>query len=254
MPAHCQREDAMPRLLLVCFVVLFSTIYARADDATDLRDRAMKAHAKDPADLKKFRTHTLKAKGESRLTPEPAPATFELAAVWPGQLRARWEFGTGAMKNTLTLCGSDDRGWKAGSFPTVEMNIEEMNDFKSDAYALWVSTLSTLSDAETKLAPAARSKVNDAPVLGLKVSRRPWPDVTLYFDEKTSLLRKMSYRSRDAGVFMNKEFVYDGYKESAGLQLPTKQSTIVQRREVYRWTEMEYAFPDKIDPKTFEKP
>jgi hypothetical protein len=244
----------MSRLLLVLVVALISNASIRADDATELRDRAIKAHAKDPADIKKFRVHTIKAKGESRLAPDPVPATFELAAVWPGKMRVSWEFGTGAMKNVVTLCGSDDRGWKAGSFPTTEMTIEEMNDFRSDAYAVWVSTLSTLSDAETKLAPAAKSKVNDSPVIGLKVSRRPWPDVTLYFDEKNYLLRKMAYRSREAGVFLNKEVVFDGHKETAGLQLPTKQSTIMQGRELYRWTEMQYAFPEKIDPKTFEKP
>jgi hypothetical protein len=28
----------------------------------------------------------------------------------------------------------------------------------------------------------------------------------------------------------------------------------IQGREVAEWTEIEYAFPDKLDPKTFEKP
>ena len=196
----------------------------------------------------------MKAKGESLLTPVPMPATFELSAVWPGQIRMHWEFGVGASKNTLTLLGSNDRGWKVGNFPVAELSLEEMNDLRSDTYAIWVSTLTTLSDAESKLTPAPRSKVNGDAVLGLKVSRRPWPDITLYFDEKAGHLRKMTYRSREAGILMDKEMTFDGYKEVDGLVLPTKQSVVFKGKEVFRWTEMQYSFPEKIDPKTFEKP
>jgi hypothetical protein len=64
----------------------------------------------------------------------------------------------------------------------------------------------------------------------------------------------MVYRSREAGVVLTKEKFYDGHKEVGGLKVPGRETTIVQGREVYSWTEMEYAFLDKIDPKAFEKP
>ena len=64
----------------------------------------------------------------------------------------------------------------------------------------------------------------------------------------------MAYRSREAGVLLNKEFHYDGYKEVDGLMLPTKHATVIQGNEVAVWNEVEYAFPEKIDPKTFQKP
>jgi hypothetical protein len=228
---------------------------ARADEATDLRDKAIKAVAKDPGDLKKLRTHTIKATGISKLGPDAAPATWELAVSWPGQLKGTWEFGSGTMKSGITLCESDDKGWrKPLNGPAVEIAVEELNDLRADAYALWVATLTTLNDSETKLATAGRAKVGNDAVVGLKVSRRPFQDVILYFDEKTGLLRKMSYRAREAGVNLNKEMIYDGHKEQGGLILPTKQSTLIQGREIYAWTSMEYSFPDKLDGKSFEKP
>jgi hypothetical protein len=228
---------------------------ARPDDATDLKDRVLRAAAKDPADLKKFRVHTVKAKGFSTLPGEKVPATFELAAVYPGQLKATWEFGTGPKKNLLTQCGSDDRGWRAGSaFPAADMSLEEVNDFRADAYAIWVATLVTLDEPDTKLSLAGRGKVGPAPVVGLKVTHRPWPEVTLWFDDKSGLLRKMMYRSRNDGAMLSKEMLYDGHKETGGLTVPGKQTTIVQGREIYQWTEMEYAFPERIDRKVFEKP
>lgn len=245
----------MRYLLPALAVALVLPAASRADAVSDLKDKALKAVAKDPADLKKIRTHTLKAKGLSKLNAEPAPATLEIMASWPGQLRATWEFAAGTAKNGITLCGSDDKGWRRPvGAPAIDLSVEELNDFRSDAYAYWVSTLTTLNDVETRLSAGGTAKVGDKPVIGLRVSRRPWPEVTLYFDEKTGLLRKMTYRSRDAGVSTTKEMIYDDHKDFGGLMLPTKQTTIVQGREHYNWTDMEYAMPEKIEPKLFEKP
>ena len=246
----------MRRLFVAVSFALIVVAVARADEATDLRDRAIKAHAKDPADLQKFRVHTFKAKGISKLGAEPTPATWEIAAVWPANMRLTWEIAEGDKKTQFMLVCTGDRAWRSGTnSPTAELMLEALNDVRTDTYAIWVSTLTTLTDAKTTIASAGRSKLSSGePVLGLKVSRRPWPDITLYFDEKTSLLRKMAYRSREAGVLLNKEFLYDGHKEVNGLMVATKHRTVIEGREVANWTEVEYAFPDKIDPKTFEKP
>lgn len=239
--------------LALPLAILFAAT-ARSDEASDLRDRAIKAYAKDPADLKKIRIHTLKAKGVSTIGNEPVPVTVEMAASWPGHLKAISEFGTGANKRVIAMCGADDRGWKKidAGMP-FEFSGEELSDFRGDAYAVWVSTLITLNDADSKLTAAGRAKVGDDPVLGLKVSRRSWPDVTLYFHEKSGLLRKMSYRSGALGATTSKDVTYDGHKQSGGLMLPTRQTTNIDGKELYTWTEMEYAFPEKLDPKVFEK-
>jgi len=245
----------MRRHALTLLLILVTTPYTRADEATDLRDKALAAAAKDPAALKKFRVHTIKAKGTSRLTPEPVNATFDMAAEWPGKLRASWEFGAGANKNTATICAFDDQGWRtATNIPLGDLTPEELTDFRADVYAVFMSTLFPLAEDGNTLTLAGRSKVNGDAVIGLKVSRRPWPDVTLYFDETTFLLRKMVYRSREAGVVLTKEKFYEEHKDVGGLKDPGRERTMVQGREVYSWTEMEFAFPDKIDPKTFEKP
>jgi len=64
----------------------------------------------------------------------------------------------------------------------------------------------------------------------------------------------LALATKENGVVMTKEMVYGGHKEAGGLTLPTSQTTIVQGKEVYTWTEMTYGFPDKMDGKTFEKP
>jgi hypothetical protein len=97
------------------------------------------------------------------------------------------------------------------------------------------------------------AKFGDLELQGLKVTRRPWPDINLYFD-KDGLLRRASYRAREAGVSVDKDMICDGHKEMSGLKMPTRLSVHIQKREVLSWSEMEFSFPDKIDPKTFEKP
>jgi len=64
----------------------------------------------------------------------------------------------------------------------------------------------------------------------------------------------MAYVTRDAGVLAAREMLFDGHKVFGGVRLPTKQTLLINKREALVWTEMEYAFPDKIDPKVFEKP
>jgi hypothetical protein len=245
----------MPRLLLTLLFLLAVPAVAHPDEVTDLRDRVLKAAAKDPADVQKFKAFTLKAKGTSLLGPEPAVGTFELVAVYPGKLKVSWAFGSGDTKTAVSVCANDDKGWRSQSgAPARDMTIEELNDLRTDTYGVFASTLLTLTEPETKLAPGGRSKVGGAPVVGLKLSRRPFPEVTLYFDEKTYLLRKMTYRGRENGVVVSKEMVFGGYKEVGGLMLPTTQSTSAEGKEAYNLAEMQFTFPDRLDLRTFDKP
>ncbi len=227
----------------------------RADDATDLRDKVLKAQAKEPSDLKKIKIHVVKASGENRSVRPNVPATYEQIGIWPGRFKTAWEFGTGETKISKTLCAIDDRGWQvATNLPPADMSIEELNDYRSDVYALWVGTLITLNDVASKLAAAAPMTVGEAKCVGLIVSRRPWPEVTLHFDEKTLLVKRMAYKTRDAGIVSAREFLYDAHKEFSGLMLPTKQTLLVQGKEFLSWTDLQYSFPDRIDPKAFAKP
>jgi len=245
----------MPRLRLPVLLVLIAPAAARPDEVTDLRDRVLKAAAKDPADIQKFKAFALKAKGTSLLGPEPAPGSFELVAVYPGKLKVSWVFETGDGKTAVSVCAADDKGWRSQTgAPTRDMTVEELNDLRTDTYGVFASTLLALTEPETKLSLAGRSKLGGDPVVGLRLSRRPFPEVSLYFDEKTYLLRKMTYKGRENGVIVSKEMVFGGYKEVGGLMLPTTQSTRAQGEEKYNLAEIEFTFPDSLDPKTFEKP
>jgi len=142
----------MRHLLIPLLSAIGLATPARPDDVSDLRDRALKAAAKDPADIQKFKRFTLKAKGTSRQTAESIAATFDLVAVYPGKLKATWQFGPGGNRQSQTDCGSDDRGWRQTSgFPPADLPGEELNDFRTDAHAVFASTLLVLTEPDSRL-------------------------------------------------------------------------------------------------------
>lgn len=244
----------MRRLLGFIAILTVSPVLV-AGEAEDVRDKALRARAADLNDLKKFRSHELKAKGTSSITASPTQATHEVIAVWPAKLRARWEFQVGAGKTTLTICANGDRGWKQTNMtPSVDSTVDEVNDTRSDAYAYWLATLVPFLEGELPVKLGPPGKVGGHSVVNLVVSRRAWPEVTLSFDSTTYQLRKMVYTSRDAGVNLTKEMIYDGQKLVNGVQMPTSQITMVQGKEIYKWTEMTYRVLDKLEPNTFDKP
>src|SRR5207302_8644209 len=100
----------MRRLLLIVSIALVVPAVARPDQATELRDRVLKAFAKDQADIKKMRVHISKAKGTAFYQAADRPATQEIYAVWPGSWRINWDFIVGDKKISKVQIASDYKG------------------------------------------------------------------------------------------------------------------------------------------------
>ena len=88
----------------------------------------------------------------------------------------------------------------------------------------------------------------------ITVTRRNWPDMTLSFDPKNNLLRKISYKARDNGVTKLQEILVGDHKEIEGVQLPQSMTLLMEGKEVFSWNKFEYLFPGKIDRAIFERP
>ena len=86
-----------------------------------------------------------------------------------------------------------------------------------------VETLTPLLDRGTKLAALGESKVDDTPVVGVKVSRKGMPDLDLYFDKKTNLPAKAEMRVTEAGkVEATYVAFFSEYKKVGGRQVFTR--------------------------------
>lgn len=241
-------------LSAICFC-LIATFPLLAGEAEDLIKDALQAHAKDIATLKKQNIMTSKATGMMTLNGETSKASQSVQAVWPSQTLIQYEFIKDVGKSSMTLCVFNDRGWRriSGS-PTTDLSLSEVNDCRQGTYAMWMLTLLPLLEGGSKFTMAPAYKANGESWPTIIVSRRNWPDVTMSFDATTKLLRRVSYKARESGVLRLEEIFLSDHSEVEGIKLPQTMQLTFDGKEVFKWTKIEYTFPEKLDRTIFDKP
>ena len=75
-----------------------------------------------------------------------------------------------------------------------------------------------------------------------------------YFLEKSGLLAKIEREGTEAGLRVDKAYLYSAYKEFDGVKLPTKEIVLINNRKFTEFTSSDVSFPARLDAKTFGKP
>ncbi len=241
------------RIALAVSLALALAPVAQAQDAKDVVDKAIQAHG-GAEKLARAKMITRTAKGEITSLGAAVKATCELSASLPGKGRWAFELDAGNQKIPVTVVINGDKGWRSGGGMARELTKGEMEEQLPEADVLWLSTLLPLKENGITLANAAETKVGGEPALGVKVTRKGRPDVTLYFDKKTNLLVKIERRGKEAGLDITKEYILSDFKDAEGGKLPAKIVELVNGKKVAEWTVSGYKFPAKFDETTFGKP
>jgi hypothetical protein len=200
--------------------------------------------------LKKYNAVTWKEKGTYYGMGEGLPYTGIYSIQHPGQYRMEIE-------GVFTIVVNRDKGWIKAMGETKDLSKEQMASQISDQRAAWVTTLLPLADKAFTVTALGESKVEDRPALGVKVTRKDYPETKLFFDKKTHLLVKHEFRTKlpDAGFKeVTAETFYSAYREVDGVQSAAKWSLkhdgkLFVEAEI---TEMKAA--GKLDEKVFERP
>jgi hypothetical protein len=112
-----------------------------------------------------------------------------------------------------------------------------------------------LKAKDLKLSPLGEMKVNDRAALGIKVVKKDYPDVDLYFDKETHLPIKCELRVKEKnGMEVTTAWFFSDFKEVAGVKHPLK---VALHREDKKMMEMEIGeakSEEKVDEGTFAKP
>src|SRR5262249_14519420 len=119
-------------------------------------------------------------------------------------------------KHTVAQVINGSKGWKSIDGQLSDLTDAEVQEMRRSAHVDRVTNLvDLLKDKGFTLTALGESKVNDQPVLGVKVSYQGQPDVTLYFDKNTSLLFKYDYREQDQTLKKEvlRETVLSDYRE-----------------------------------------
>ena len=168
----------------------------------------------------------------------------------PGRVRLSAEFG--GNKTTFVLNG--DKAWQSDGGPAVELSKARVKELREEAHVEWAATLVPLTKSGFTLSSLSRTKVNGEPAVGIKAVYKGRPDLRLYFLERSGLLVKIEREASEAGLKVDKSYLYGAFKDFDGVKLPTKQTVLINGKKFTEFTTSDVSFPARVDAKTFAKP
>lgn len=236
-------------VICVSGIIIFSVRGNKDEDAKmrEIVSRAIKAHGGD--NLEKAKSTISRGKGKLL----DLDYTSENSVQLPDRSRTVAESKFGKFVQVL----NGDKGWiKLGDL-SRECAKEELDEMREQFNAMQISRLAVLNDREYKLSPLGEEKVDDRPVIGVRVEHKGFRDISLYFDKESYLLLKMETRIKDplrGGEEIAAETLYNDYKDVDGVMTAHKV-TIKYDGKVYIESELtEVKYSDKLDDILFEKP
>ena len=252
---------------LVCLAAVLAVAAcgtARADDQADLRkviDKAIKATGGEEK-LAKYKAESFKMKGKFYgMGDEGIEYTGEWQVQPPDKFRVQVDGEVGGQKvNFFTQVVNGNKVWRKGfNEETQEVtDKDDLTEIKEQFNAREVESLLPLvKGKEYQLASLGDVKVNDKPAVGIRVSRKGFRDVNLFFDKDSGLLVKTERSVKDlmAGdKEQTQEEVLSDFKEVQGVKHATK---LVINRDGKKYVEAELSdveLKEKLDDSIFAKP
>jgi hypothetical protein len=243
--------------MLGSFSCLVATAAALAGDASTARaivDAAIKAHG-GPEKLAKTALMTRQAKGAMSLFGQEVPFTDELILQLPERWRWTLEAGDAGRKSRLLLVVDGDKGWRSSGGAVMDVGKERLQELREEAYVIWLSTLLPFTKSNGfSLTLLADSEINGRPAAGVNVAHKGHTEVKLYFDKRSGLLVKIARRGKEAGLALDKEYVYSAHKSFEGVQLPTKYVELANGKKYVEVEEISYKFLASVRDGTFAPP
>jgi outer membrane lipoprotein-sorting protein len=238
----------------VCALLAAALLAAmsRADDAADARavvDKAIKASGGADA-LAKFKAQTFREKGTYYGMGDGLPYTGIYSVEWPNRFRMEIE-------GIFTMIVAGDKGWVKSDKGVDVMTAEQLAREKNNMHGPYIASLLPLSDKAYTLATLPEAKVGDKPAVGVKVTCKDRPDVSLWFDKATGLLVKveqMVETDDPKAKTVKQETVLSDHKEFAGCKMATG---LVVKRDGKKFVEAvmsDFNPAEKLDEKLFSKP
>ena len=182
------------------------------DEARAVIEKAIKAHG---GANKLVASHAAYMKLQVKMDSVPGNAITMEGETWEqsnGMQKAVFRIEIAGTKMTISQGLRDGKGWRemitSETREVQDLSAAELTDMKRSQFADRVQTLAPLlTDKKFKLTALGPSKVDDVPVVGVKVTTPGEPDVSLFFDEKTALLKKVEYKTK-VGAADDKEVPY----------------------------------------------
>jgi hypothetical protein len=244
--------------LLSFAVVVFFAPAARADDAKEIINKAIKAHGGKKV-LSKYKGGKASMKGKITL-PMIGETDFtrEMVYMLPDKFKETLELEVGGNKFTVVTIANGKKISIDTNGTEVKATDAIKNAIKDAQYMLKVGRLvSLVEDKGYKLEGLGEIKVEDKPAVGVRVTAKDEKDVNLYFYKDSGLLAKVEARTveptTDTEITEERIFVEYQKEKKNGQVVP---KTILVKRDGKDFlkadmTEMNHL--ETVDDSEFEK-
>jgi hypothetical protein len=243
------------RIVLVAVgLFVLAPNFSRADDATDVVDKAVRATAN--SDLRLNRLQNVKRMEKGNFYPLggdiAARRTVYLAP--PDRIKFEADLTSGGQSQPLILSINGVRGWSLINGTVQNMNAAEFDAVMDEADSWSLVTLLPLRKKGVTLKSLPKATINGKAAVGVNVIRPNRPDAQLFFATDSGLLLKLKVKVREGGQEVGREWDLAEYREFDSIKLPTRIALTQNGRKIEDWTVEKYSFPEKLDDKLFVKP
>ena len=234
-------------------------IPVRAEEDAKLREIIARAIKIDGGidHLKKFKASVAKSKGKIHVLGQVIDYSGETSLQLPNRLRTEVHSKIGDREITMIQIVDGNKGWMKIGDKTEEMDKDMLAEAKEQMNAGNITHLLCLKDKDYKLSPLGEVKVGDRPALGIRVERKGYRDVNLFFDKEKALLLKMETRGKDpmqGGEEYTATTLYGDYKKVEGMMVPHKVAIKRDGKPFVDSEVIEVKVSEKLDDSVFEKP
>jgi hypothetical protein len=195
----------------------------RGDEARAIVDRAIRAHG-GAANIDRFHASLTHTMGTIAANGGTISFTQEIRLERPGRLRQLLSLRSGDGKETaaFTTVYNGRKGWLKQNGTTQELGDRELEETRETAYLAELTRLTCLTDSAFELAVLADTVVGGRRAVGVRVIRRGYRDVDLFFDAQSGLLLKTRRRAVWKGTEFVEERLLSDYREVQGIKSAKK--------------------------------
>lgn len=227
------------------------TLPATADDPKAIVEKAIKAHG-GAAALDKYKAHRVQFAGTVTAMGMELEMKGQLLAVWPDKIKVKATLSVGGQEVPLEqiINGKSFRMSIGGN--VIPIPDEQVEDGLASAYAASLGRLTPLLTADYTLKSAAAATVDGKKAIGVLVTRKDRPDVTMHFDADTGRHVQTTRKGlAEDGSEVDRVTVHSDYRLVDGLQVSHKETVTVGGKKSTELTTEKYEPLDKLDASEF---
>jgi hypothetical protein len=227
----------------------------QSPEAKAIVEKAIKAHG-GAEKLNKFKNWTWKTKGEAYMGDAPMPFTAEYVYSAPLNFRYDFDINIGEDKPfRFTGCTVGKTGWTKSGDVVDDLEKVKRESMNQNVHTMELSLLTPLMDKEYTLTSLGESKHENQTLVGIKVGREGYKDVSMFFDKETGLFVKNSTTIFDADHAkkdVKQDAVFSDHREKDGLKVFGKITIYHDGKKFIVEELTEHKIIEKDDP--FAKP